>query len=321
MTLLGHRNPLLRLSRAVRGYFRPARSGRSERRIFVVGHRGAARHAPENTITSFTKAIELGADAVETDVCVTRDGRFVLWHDRAPTEKVAVARQAGEEPYLYEPDVPAVGSPWRRPVHELDLADFRAHYGYVPRRGGAGRGERVGIALLEDLFPWASRERKLALVCLDVKIDPRQPERARDLVRFVREAGRDGRLPAALKVALLCPEEEVVRALLSETPREPPGPGLQIFADFELPGALRFANRLGARCVSLGTRRRFWSDFRDEVAAVVATRDSGRIESVIAWTISDGKRLSELAAIGVDGILTDDSKLLRTIAGEPARSR
>jgi hypothetical protein len=48
---------------------------------------------------------------------------------------------------------------------------------------------------------------------------------------------------------------------------------------------------------------------------VVAARDSGGIESVIAWTISDEKRLRELAAPGGDGILTDDPNLLRRIVG------
>jgi glycerophosphoryl diester phosphodiesterase len=41
----------------------------------VIRHRAAARVAPENTIASFERAFELGADGIETDVCVTRDGR------------------------------------------------------------------------------------------------------------------------------------------------------------------------------------------------------------------------------------------------------
>ena len=52
-----------------------------------------------------------------------------------------------------------------------------------------------------------------------------------------------------------------------------------------------------------------------ELGAVLAARDSVRIESVIAWTISDEKRRRELAALGVDGILTDDATLLRRIVG------
>ena len=50
-------------------------------RIEVIGHRGASAHAPENTLAAFRRAVELGARFVETDLRVTRDGRFVLLHD------------------------------------------------------------------------------------------------------------------------------------------------------------------------------------------------------------------------------------------------
>lgn len=47
----------------------------------IVGHRGAAGHAPENTIVSFRKAIELGADWVELDVHRSKDGQLIVIHD------------------------------------------------------------------------------------------------------------------------------------------------------------------------------------------------------------------------------------------------
>lgn len=53
----------------------------NSRTILRVGHRGAAGHAPENTIASIHKAISLGADFVELDVHRTRDGRLVVLHD------------------------------------------------------------------------------------------------------------------------------------------------------------------------------------------------------------------------------------------------
>ena len=58
-----------------------------------IGHRGAAMFAPENTIAAFAKAIELGANAIETDVCITQDDRFILWHDADPNDAIALARQ------------------------------------------------------------------------------------------------------------------------------------------------------------------------------------------------------------------------------------
>ena len=46
-----------------------------------IGHRGAAGHAPENTIQAIEKAIALGADFVELDVRRSLDGHLVIIHD------------------------------------------------------------------------------------------------------------------------------------------------------------------------------------------------------------------------------------------------
>jgi glycerophosphoryl diester phosphodiesterase len=46
----------------------------------LVAHRGVADGAPENTLPAFWKAIELGADAVEFDVRLTRDHEPVIYH-------------------------------------------------------------------------------------------------------------------------------------------------------------------------------------------------------------------------------------------------
>jgi glycerophosphoryl diester phosphodiesterase len=46
-----------------------------------IGHRGARAYAPENTLTSFKKAMEIGVDAVELDVRKTKDNQLVVIHD------------------------------------------------------------------------------------------------------------------------------------------------------------------------------------------------------------------------------------------------
>jgi glycerophosphoryl diester phosphodiesterase len=48
---------------------------------WVIAHRGASGHAPENTFAAFQRAVELGGTFIETDLHVTRDGRFVAIHD------------------------------------------------------------------------------------------------------------------------------------------------------------------------------------------------------------------------------------------------
>lgn len=50
-------------------------------RLLVIGHRGAAGHAPENTFAAFDRGLELGVFGVETDLRATRDGEIVLMHD------------------------------------------------------------------------------------------------------------------------------------------------------------------------------------------------------------------------------------------------
>ena len=49
--------------------------------IKIVGHRGAAGYAPENTLLSFQAAVDSNCDKVEMDIRVTRDGHAVVIHD------------------------------------------------------------------------------------------------------------------------------------------------------------------------------------------------------------------------------------------------
>lgn len=53
----------------------------SENKFFIISHRGASAYLPENTLSSFRKAIEMGADLLELDVRKTKDDRLVVIHD------------------------------------------------------------------------------------------------------------------------------------------------------------------------------------------------------------------------------------------------
>lgn len=50
-------------------------------KIPVAAHRGNSRYFPENTLTAFRSAIELGVDMVEFDVHMTKDGVLIVMHD------------------------------------------------------------------------------------------------------------------------------------------------------------------------------------------------------------------------------------------------
>ncbi|MES2812500.1 MAG: glycerophosphodiester phosphodiesterase family protein [Bacteroidota bacterium] len=49
--------------------------------MLKIGHRGAKGHVPENTIESFLKAFELGADGIELDVHLSVDDEAIVIHD------------------------------------------------------------------------------------------------------------------------------------------------------------------------------------------------------------------------------------------------
>src|SRR3954463_6750829 len=60
-------------------------------RPLVVGHRGACAYRPEHTIASFDLAIDLGADLIEPDVVVSRDGALVVRHENELSRSTDVA--------------------------------------------------------------------------------------------------------------------------------------------------------------------------------------------------------------------------------------
>jgi glycerophosphoryl diester phosphodiesterase len=60
----------------------PAEAKRQEGDTMLnIGHRGASGYAPEHTLAAYDPAIELGADYIEQDLQMTRDGVLVALHD------------------------------------------------------------------------------------------------------------------------------------------------------------------------------------------------------------------------------------------------
>ncbi len=57
------------------------RSEITKKKPIIFAHRGASGVAVENSITAFQKAIDYGADGLETDAWIMKDGEIVLHHD------------------------------------------------------------------------------------------------------------------------------------------------------------------------------------------------------------------------------------------------
>lgn len=56
-------------------------SGVDLHKPLIIAHRGGAQESTENTIAAFQRAAKIGADGIETDVRLTRDGVVVVYHD------------------------------------------------------------------------------------------------------------------------------------------------------------------------------------------------------------------------------------------------
>ncbi len=79
----------------------------STKRPLLLGHRGARRYAPENTLPAFDLALEHGCDGFEFDLRRTADGRALVCHDPnvagidiARTTYTNICPRAGEPPCL-----------------------------------------------------------------------------------------------------------------------------------------------------------------------------------------------------------------------------
>lgn len=318
MSRLGRGDPFHRTASFLRGVWRPRLPEAGARTpCLVIAHRGAARVEAENTMVAFEKARDLGADAVEVDVSVTADGRFALWHDADPNDTVAFARELGAEGLAYIPRFPARGSPWRKRVRDLGSEELARHYGYVRRDSPASTASVVGIDWLDDLLKWAGRS-GTAHVFLDVKLAEDQTESAASLVAQLRDAP-----PPGTTFHLLSPRGPIVRALadaIGPTPGRGAASALRTSVDLELPAPpLEELAALGAPDVSLGVAGRLWPGYRGEIGRMLRARDAGRFESVVAWTINAPDRLEALVAAGVDGVLTDEPALLRTLVDVAGR--
>jgi glycerophosphoryl diester phosphodiesterase len=245
------------------------------RRLYA--HRGAAAERPENTLPAFARAIEIGVDALELDVHVTRDNRLIVAHD--PTgERMAAAPLA-----------------WAA----LDLEDARrldAGWGFLAADGSrpfAGHG--ITVPLFEevlDAFPGVA-------INVDIKSDPRAPglmvelvraKRAEDRVTIasfhLRQITRVRRLGYGGETALAQSEVASLIAMPAMLWRQLPltGTAAQIPTHA---GPLRFdRSAFIAKCHLLGLRVDF-------------------------WTIDDSTEAARLLALGADGIMTNDPAKVR----------
>jgi glycerophosphoryl diester phosphodiesterase len=133
----------------------------SGRPPLVLGHRGARRRAPENTLTAFDLAIEEGAAGVELDVRLDGSGNVVVFHDRTLQRFFPGDRRAMET--LSSADVARLRFDGDERVPRLDdVLDWAARGGYL-----------VNVEVKRDLGP---RRNLLQAVAARLRAFPKAEE-------------------------------------------------------------------------------------------------------------------------------------------------
>ena len=68
--------------------------------MFVIyAHRGASEYYPENTMSSFEAGVEMGANGIETDVQISKDGVLMIYHDDMMKEKTGFEGTIADHTY------------------------------------------------------------------------------------------------------------------------------------------------------------------------------------------------------------------------------
>lgn len=244
-----------------------------EGKPIVVAHRGASLDAPENTIPAFELAWKQGADAIEGDFHLTRDGHIVCIHDR-DTGKVA------EKKLL---------------VSASTLADLRG------LDVGAHKGERfkgTGIPTLAEVFATVPEDKKIfvEIKCGREIVPPLLDEIGKSdlqswqivVISFDGNVLKEVKKNApALKVSWLC-----------DFKRKEKG-GLVIPS---LESALDTLGGIKAEAIS--SRSSIPAEYID------AIRAQGYEWHV--WTVNDGKAARSARSRGAASITTDVPELVRT---------
>ena len=145
------------ISRWIKEFFSPCslkkRFMTNDPPFLVIGHRGSPAVEVENTIPSFERALQDGANGLEIDLCITKDGHVVVWHDWNPNDTVPILRESGFEPFIrHKPSPPALGSEYRRRISSLSLQEFRDNY--MHKEKGASEPIKVHIPTLLEFFEW-----------------------------------------------------------------------------------------------------------------------------------------------------------------------
>ena len=213
--------------------------------LLLLGHRGARRDAPENTLDAFDLALEHGADGIEFDVRSTSDKRSIICHDPRFNRLV-----------------------------------IRKHTFKQLQTSCSSREE--SLPSFEDVLERYSRT---AFLNIEVKVRGMELMVLRAVKKYPPRQGYfiSSFLPSVVR-KLHALDDSLALGVIAQTPWQ-----------------LRRWRTLPVRYVVPNYRL---------LSARLIERIHAAGKSVITWTVNDPRRMLRAADLGVDGIISDDTKLL-----------
>ncbi len=252
-------------------------------RPMVVAHQGGAGVRPSNTLLAFQHAVDLGADVLEMDVHLTRDGALVLRHD-ATVDRTTDGTGALAELTLAQ-------------VRALDAAYHWPYQG--SERPYRGRGVRVPtLAEVVGRYPQAR---------FNIEIKPPTAEAGRAVCADLL------RLEAQERTLVASFHAEAMEAFRAECPTVPTSAFESEVRRFYLQyrlGLWRFAAPEAA-ALQLPAREDE-ADLMDPQFLTAAARLGLHVDF---WTVNDPGQAQDLLVRGAGGIITDRPDLILAALG------
>jgi len=235
-------------------------------KTLIIGHRGASREAPENTLASFRLAFQQGADGVEADFRLSADGEIVCLHDDS------TGRTAGAELWVER-------TGWQE-LRRMEVGGWK---------GEAWRGEP--IPTLAQVLAALPADKRLFI---ELKSGPQIIPRLGEVLAAAAVA------PERLR--LLSFSADLIRSLKEALPAY----RACWLTDYRLrgtwwhPSPQEVLDTLRAcRADGLASRSRAVLE-RSFVAAL-----RGQHQEIHVWTVDAAAEARRLAALGVDSIMTN----------------
>jgi glycerophosphoryl diester phosphodiesterase len=258
----------------------------------VIAHRGASAQAPENTLPAFQLAWKQGADAIEADFQLTKDGHIVCFHDtdtkRLAGQQLAIANATLEE------------------LRQLDVGSIQPQASERALRSWSGdkyKGTR--IPTLAEVFATVPRGKKIfiEIKCGLEIIDP-----------LLRELASSGLTHE--QVVVICFDSAVLKSLKERDPKWQTA----WLCSFEkrANGTPRIAPAKVLKTLKEMKALALMSGGGDVDKGLLNQIRTAGIEHYV-WTINDPKLAPAYRTQGADAIITDLPAEMRAALNSPTK--